>query len=208
MQEIDCSRSLTRQAVNVTKTSDKREVLLSYWQSLSIRGALPKRSDFDPRAVKTILSDLFTLECDDKGFLELTFAGQSIYRQIGTARQEKVLLTLFSTVLAPTSRQMLGTVFMHNRPASCSIETIGAMVASHFKGSIALFPFLSDQKTTQAVGLLDVVPYRKKIPSRWPDLISFHFRSKNRKSCSSLFGCFDLRGSTLLIAQSHQFIGD
>ena len=68
MQEIDSIRSLTRQAVNVTKTSDKREVLLSYWQSLSIRGALPKRSDFDPRAVKTILSDLFTLECDDKGF--------------------------------------------------------------------------------------------------------------------------------------------
>jgi hypothetical protein len=57
---------------------------------------------------------------------------------------------------------MLGTVFMHNRPASCSIETIGAMVASHFKGSIALFPFVSDQKTTQAVGLLDVVPYRNK----------------------------------------------
>ena len=117
MQEIDSIRSLTRQAVNVTKTSDKREVLLSYWQSLSIRGALPKRCDFDPRAVKTILSDLFTLECDDKGLLELTFAGQSIYRQIGTARPEKVLLTLFSTVLAPTSRQMLGTVFMHNKPA-------------------------------------------------------------------------------------------
>ena len=100
---------------------------------------------------------------DDKGFLELTFAGQSIYRQIGTARTEKVLLTLFSTVLAPTSRQMLGTVFMHNRPESCSIETIGAMVASHFEGSIALFQFVSDQKTTQAVGLLDVVPYRNKI---------------------------------------------
>lgn len=180
MQEIDSIRSLTRQAVNVTKTSDKREVLLSYWQSLSIRGALPKRSDFDPRAVKPILSDLFTLECDDKGFLELTFAGQSIYRQIGTARPEKVLLTLFSTVLAPTSRQMLGTVFMHNRPASCSIETIGAMVASHFKGSIALFPFLSDQKTTQAVGLLDVVPYRNKKSAQMAgsNLIPFPFKKQ------------------------------
>ena len=180
MQEIDSIRSLTRQAVNVTKTSDKREVLLSYWQSLSIRGALPKRYNFDPRAVKTILSDLFTLECDDKGLLELTFAGQSIYRQIGTARPEKVLLTLFSTVLAPTSRQMLGTVFMHNRPASCSIETIGAMVASHFKGSIALFPFVSDQKTTQAVGLLDVVPYRNKKsgPMAGSNLIPFPFKKQ------------------------------
>jgi len=112
--------------------------------------------------------------------LELTFAGQSIYRQIGTARPEKVLLTLFSTVLAPTSRQMLGTVFMHNRPASCSIETIGAMVASHFKGSIALFPFVSDQKTTQAVGLLDVVPYRNKKsgPMAGSNLIPFPFKKQ------------------------------
>ena len=89
MQEIDSIRSLTRQAVNVTKTSDKREVLLSYWQSLSIRGALPKRCDFDPRAVKTILSDLFTLECDDKGLLELTFAGQSIIARLGQRDQKK-----------------------------------------------------------------------------------------------------------------------
>jgi hypothetical protein len=69
---------------------------------------------------------------------------------------------------------------MHNRPASCSIETIGAMVASHFKGSIALFPFVSDQKTTQAVGLLDVVPYRNKKsgPMAGCNLIPFPFKKQ------------------------------
>ena len=191
----------------VDKASSKRDALISgkycfHTAILSIRGALPKRCDFDPRAVKTILSDLFTLECDDKGFLELT--QKAFIARLGQRDQKSSFDSLTVLFHIPTNT---GHCFHAQQAGKLQHRNDWAMAASHFKGSIALFPFLSDQKATQAL-VADVVPYRNKksCPMAGSNLIPFPF--KNRKFCSSLFGCFDLRGSTLLIAQSHQFIGD
>lgn len=129
--------------------------MLEYWQGLRPDGALPARSDIDPRRIEGALPYAFVLERVAPGVARFRVAGGHLSDLMGMEVRGMPLSTLFE----PRDRARLMSLVeqMFTRP--CALEfTLGARMpgrAEALEAEMMILPLLDDRNmVTRALGCL------------------------------------------------------
>lgn len=129
--------------------------LEAYWRSIARDGGLPYRSDFDPAALATSLSELFVAERIAPGVARIRVAGQSVNDLMGFDVRGMPLTALFAGSVRSRLADMIETLF--SKPAIVDVPLLSprGVGRSRLTGRLLLLPMRDESgAVTRLVGQL------------------------------------------------------
>ena len=127
----------------------------AYWSALRVDGAIPNRSQIDPRGLENVLEYAFVLERIAPGIARFRLAGQHLRTLAGTEIRGMPLTALF----AGPSRREISAILEHvfDTPAVADImlRNKGKFARPSPSARMMLLPLRSDQgDISRALGVL------------------------------------------------------
>jgi len=161
---------------NFRKDHKSISTLFEYWESLRATRAAPKRSEIDPRAIKSILGDVFIAERTRFGGTRFRLAGTEICDLMGMELRGMPLNSLFQTSARAALENLLNDIYSTTCLYSSRLTTVQTGYR-HIEGYMVLLPLKDDtEQTTRILGAISLERELLRPP------VAFEFKkvSKNR----------------------------